>query len=63
MGLHDFTFMRRNSQNKKKLTPLRIMNIVSIFNDSVAIDGKLRNNTRMDIFFTNFLAMNNYSCA
>ena len=50
MSLHYLTFMRRNLENKEKLTPVRIMNSVnmkskniminvSIFNDSDAMNS------------------------
>ena len=53
MGLHYLTFMGRKLENKKKLTPVRIMNSasinsknivnnVSIFNDSVVMTSILR---------------------
>ena len=50
MDLHHFTFMERNLENEKKLTPVKIMNNtgmnsknimnnVNIFNDSVAMNN------------------------
>ena len=44
MGLHYFTFMGKNLENEKKLTPIWIMNSmnnVSIFNDSVTMNSVL----------------------
>jgi hypothetical protein len=49
MGLHYLMFMRRNLENRKKLTPVRMMNGVSlisknmmnsvgIFNESVSMN-------------------------
>ena len=44
-GLHYHTFIGRNLENKKKLTPVRIMktmdivNYIGIFNDSVVMNS------------------------
>ena len=53
MGLHYLTFMGRNLENRKELTPVQIMNStsfnsknivhgVSIFNDSATMNNTFR---------------------
>ena len=59
MGLHYLTFIGRNLENRKKSTPMQIMNkasinsknivnIVGIFKYIIVIDSVLVNNTKMN---------------
>ena len=74
MGFHYLTFMGRNLESRKKLTPVRlmnsaglnnknIMNSVGIFNYNSNIIINSRNDNMMNNISTNILGMKSNSCA
>ena len=68
MDLHYLTFMRRNLQNKKKLMPVRIMNIVNmnikniVNNVGIVNDALINMPFLLMVLLGNNHGMNNDSC-